>query len=141
MSYLSYIALTSGDGGGTPVPSDSAKNIDNLYIAGEDIAAFKFVAMGADGKIYMADINDESVQGRIIGITTAAVTAAGQGTVRQFGPITNAAWSFALDAPVHLGTDGNPTQADPPAGTFYAKVGYPLAATKLMIDIDQSVDI
>lgn len=140
MSYLSYIALTSG-GGGAPAPSDAAKVIDNIYAAGANIAAYKFVALGLDGKIYPADIYDESAQGRIIGVTTAAVEAAGQGTVRQFGPITNAAWNFDLSTPIHLGENSEPVQTDPPAGTFYAKLGYALGSTKMMVDIDQTIDI
>ncbi len=146
MSYFFYIPPSGGGGGGggggIPTPATTAKSIDNLFTAGENIAAFKFVVLNSAGKMIVADIYDKSVRGRIIGITTAAVAADVQGTVRQFGPISNPAWTLDLVAgDILLGENGDPLQGEPPVGTFIYKLGVSLGVTTFMVDIDHTIDI
>lgn len=95
----------------------------------------RMVILNAAGQVEYADalIPEHAMQ--VLGMTTGAAIAGGQVTVQQSGEITEPSWSWTMNQPVFLGTNGQLTQVIPalPTAAFSLVVGFPLAATRLLI--------
>lgn len=73
-----------------------------------------------------------------VGVTTGAAAPGDPLTAQTFGPLKHNGWAWDLDLDVFLALDGLLTQ-QPDASLAVLRIGYPIAADTLFIDIDQPI--
>lgn len=108
--------------------------------AGVSLGGHRAVVPDAVGGVVYADSSTLAHRDKVLGITTGAASAGADATVQTYGELTEPSWNWALDDPVFLGLTGLLTQT-PPSSGFVQRVGFPTAATKLFIDIDDSITL
>lgn len=104
------------------------------------LGGHRAVVPDAVGGVIYADSSTLTHRDKVLGITTGAVSAGASATIRTYGELTEPSWAWTLDEPVFLGLTGLLTQT-PPSSGFVQRVGFPTAATKLFIDIDDAVTL
>lgn len=123
--------------GGQGPAGVSGAGIFSLYPAGENIAAFRMVAL-IDDELVLANQADESHAYAIAGITLTAATTGQSPSVQRSGMVVNPAWSWTPGEPIYLGSNGQLTQ-DGTAITsgFLLPLGWAAEATRLWLEIGQ----
>ena len=112
---LNSVEVTAGAGGVTA--------FDTVYVS----------ALGAAPTVLKAS-NAALASCYVLGIMMQTVAEAAKGACRIAGPVRNASWAWTGVGPLYLGTSGSLTQTAPsPSGGARVIVGYPLAATSLVI--------
>lgn len=106
--------------------------------AGIALGGHRMVVVNAAEKAIYADNTNMDHLNSVIGMTIGAVDADAVATVSQWGPIEMTGWSWILDKPVFLSTNGQVTQTIPSTG-FILIIGFPMSATKLDIRIQQPI--
>ncbi len=76
----------------------------------------------------------------VIGITTGATSIGGTAALRVSGEVTEVSWTWDVSKPVYLGSAGLLTQTVPTSGVI-VEIGKPTAATKLLIEIQQPIQL
>lgn len=109
------------------------------YEAGEALGGHRAVYRAADGLLYYASQDAPQNAHLTLGLTTGSASLGAAATVRTRGPITEAAWSWALNNPVWLGLNGQITQTPPTSGA-YQILGWPLSATTLFVDVQSHIE-
>lgn len=76
----------------------------------------------------------------VIGITTSATAIGETAALRVSGEVTEVSWNWDVSKPVYLGLTGLLTQTVPTTGVI-VEIGKPTAATKLLIEIQQPIQL
>jgi hypothetical protein len=122
---------------GVPGAAGTDANATFEAISGEAINALRVVKIAA-GQAYRADAADPNDAQLLVGISITATSAAGQAlTVRNDGPLSDAAWNWAQGV-VYCGANGVLTQTPPSTG-FVCEVGRVLAPDTILIDIQTPI--
>jgi hypothetical protein len=74
---------------------------------------------------------------KIIGMTTQAAIN-GEIGIQTAGELEEPSWSWILDIPIWLSTDGLLSQTPPSTG-FCLIIGFPITATKMFINIREPI--
>lgn len=127
-----WIAPTSGSGG--------ASNEQVAYVAAETLSGHVAVALDDDGELIKADNTETSHMGRVIGVTTQAISIGATGYVQTYGSLTEPTWTWTMGSPVYLSAVGALTQTPPSTG-FSLKIGIPEDATTLFIRIGEPIQL
>lgn len=123
---------TVGPQGPKGDPGDSSQ----AHEAGENLSGHRAIRVAA-GLAYYCDGTDASHTGRCIGITTGAVLAGADATVKTVGLMTEPSWTWT-EGPVFVGASGQLTQSL--AGlSFIQQVGMAVSATS--IDVNPQLPI
>lgn len=93
------------------------------------------------GDIVYADASILSHRGKLVGLTLSAASAGVTLDIRGDGEITEPSWSWTVDQPVYLGTNGLLTQTVPvkPSSEFLQRVGFAVAATRIFLLIEPPI--
>lgn len=106
------------------------------YTAGEALGGHRGVLVDT-GVAYYADSSVVADIGKLVGITTGAVSMGADAVVLTSGEITEPSWTW-VPGPVYLGLTGLLTQT-PPATGFIQVVGIAMTATVLLVRIQDPV--
>jgi len=102
--------------------------------AGEALGGHRVVVLNADAEaVYASNAVPEHLH-KVLGLTTGAAVLGAVATVQTGGEMIEPTWSWALDAPIFLGTNGLLTQVEPTTG-FSLVVAFPVTATKIFIKL------
>lgn len=96
------------------------------------------VAVGENGADY-ASASDVSHFGRLIGITSGAVSSGAEATITSIGPVDEPSWTWTPGGDVYLGDSGLLTQTVPLAAAFLQRVGFALTATRLWVELSEPI--
>ena len=111
------------------------------YIAGNNISGHKCVMLGPDEKAIYASCSDISCSRKVIGITQNAAISNDLLVVRKYGVMSEPTWNWDTSKPIYLGIDGNLTQTQElwPISQFTIILGYPISATKMLVNISPPI--
>ena len=104
------------------------------YPAGVALGGHRMVVLNDTGHAIYADKDMPAHAGKVLGMTTGAVALGDLTTIQTGGEITEPSWTWTLDTPVWLGSNGLLAQAMPTTG-FSLIIGFPITATKLFINL------
>lgn len=99
-------------------------------IAGMPLGGHRAIVFNTDGTFIYADQSIPDHAERVLGITTGAAEAGAEVTIQTGGELTEPSWTWVLDQPIYLGTNGLLTQAVPTTG-FIQQLAIPLSATSI----------
>lgn len=109
------------------------------YEAATALLQYRAVVINSSGKAIYADNTINAHGTKVLGITLEAAAAPGDAVnIRNYGQVENALWSWVLDTPIYLDTDGQLTQTAPTSG-FRLQVAFPISPIRIFIDINDPV--
>ena len=114
---------------GATGPSGSANQ--TTYTAQTALSGHKTVFLNSSGFVEYADCNTITHAGRVIGITLNGGTSL---TVQNAGTHTEPTWTWDVNLPIFLGTNGSLSQT-PPSSGFVQYLGFPTDSTTMYIEI------
>lgn len=100
---------------------------------GEAVSALRAITVQSDGLAYLA--NPDANAFRCLGVSLTAVASGDSVEIQSRGLLADAFFNFDMDKPVFIGSNGVLTQVVPSTG-FLFKVGVPIAANTLNIDLE-----
>lgn len=103
--------------------------LDVTIIAQEVVNAYR--AVGYDGYFTQPDIDSLSAYA---GVTRMATVIGDPIDVVRSGLMTEPAWTWTVNAPVFITTDGVLTQTQPTPGNPVRRIGWAISATELNLD-------
>jgi hypothetical protein len=119
-------------------PGTGGTSSDLSIVAAIALGGHRIVVPDSNGKAIYADNTISSHANKVLGMTTGAIVEGGTATVKTEGEITESSWSWTLDTPIWLSTNGLMTQTPPTTG-FSLIIGFPISATKLFIDLREPI--
>lgn len=131
-----YTIETSPPGGAKGEPGVAGGTVLE-YPAGHVMSGHRIVVLEAGEAVY-ADHTVPAHANKILGMTTGAVIEHETTTIQTGGELTEPSWTWTLDVPIWLSTNGLLTQTAPTTG-FSLIVGFPITATKIFIDIREPI--
>ena len=108
------------------------------YPAASAIGGHRVVVLNADEEVEYADNTTAAHANKVIGLTTGAAIEGADVIIQSYGEMSEVSWSWTLDVPVWLGTNGLMTQTPPTSG-FSLIIGFPVSATKLFVDLREPI--
>lgn len=114
--------------------------------AGSIIAKIAAIALGGN-RVVVLDVNEAAIYAdntnlthadKILGITTSAASLGASVTIQTYGEMTEPSFNWTLDTQVFVSVNGLMTQTPPVTG-FKRSIGFPIAATKLFINLQEPV--
>ena len=129
--------IFTGKNGRQGEPGTSTDDAILSYEAGQILSGHRAVILD-DDKVYYADCTTPSHAKRVLGITTGAAMIGAMANIQVNGELTEPSWSWDLDVPVWLSTNGLLSQA-PPSSGFSLIVGFPVSETKLLVRISEPI--
>jgi hypothetical protein len=122
----------------TPAAHDHER-FKTIITTGQVISALKVITLDTStGKGIYADRNTPAHANRILGVSYTSGDEDENIIVITSGEITDSSWSWDTSKPVFLGNDGTLTQTAPTTG-FRVIIGFPVSATTLNIQIQESI--
>jgi hypothetical protein len=109
--------------------------------AGQAIGGHRVVVFDELGKLVYASNADLDHLHRVAGITTAAAETGQPAYAVRSGEVIEPSWSWNMNAPIYLASNGQLTQNPPtaPAAAFSVVVGFPTSATSLFVTIREPI--
>lgn len=120
---------------GTAGPPGPAGAAVYTAVATSTISGHKLVVLDNAGSPQYASNLDPSHMGKVLGLTLNGANPGNTVTVQRVGDIVEPTWVWVLGQPVYLGLAGALTQIVPTAPAFLQVIGFPIAATKLFVDL------
>lgn len=120
---------------GVPGPAGGATLV---RVGASPISGHSAVAVNADGELIYADCTDAAHLGAVLGVVANAYAAGDDAVVQTAFPLQHSGWAWA-PAPVYLGQGGQLTQTLPAGALFVQVVGYALAPTVVLIDLQPPI--
>jgi len=108
------------------------------YTAGVNLSGHRMVVLDDSALVIYADITVAAHVSKVVGMTTGAAMAGADATIQTGGELIEPSWSWTLNIPIWLSTDGLLTQVAPVSG-FSLIVGFPITATKIFISIREPI--
>lgn len=127
------LTVVSGGSQGPPGIPGSAFTYE-VAVAGTTLGGHRMVTTNASGKLIYADSSISGHANKVMGMITNATTLDELVNVYTTGTITEMSWSWNIDEPLYLSTNGQLTQTPPTTG-FLLIVGFPVTSTKIFIDL------
>lgn len=101
------------------------------------VSGHRMVVLNEDQEVIYADNTIVAHANKILGMTIGAATV-GNVFIQSGGELTEPSWSWTLDVPIWLSTNGLLTQTVPVSG-FSLIIGFPVTATKIFINIREPI--
>lgn len=133
------VVVSGGQGpaGGQGIPGPAGGSALQRA-AGEELSAL-LVVYEENSKVYRLLPDDDEHIFQALGLTMTAAGIDDEINVQRSGPIDDSGWSWT-PGPVWLGSSGNLTQT-PPVGGNDLMVGVALSATRILLDLQQPIDL
>jgi hypothetical protein len=111
-------------------------------VAGAALSGHRIVRLNVSGEAIYASNATAADAGMTVGLTTAAASLGANIVIQTYGEITEPTWNWTADLPIYLGADGALTQTPPASPALFSHiVGFPLAPTKMFIDLQAPIFI
>lgn len=107
-------------------------------IAGAILSGHRMVVLDAVGKAVYADNTAMTHVNKVLGMTVGSAVADAAIDILRWGELEEPSWTWTLDQPVFLSTNGLLTQTPPSTG-FSQIIGFPVSATKLYISLREPI--
>lgn len=107
-------------------------------VAGETLSALR-VVYEIDGEVFLLDSTDDVHIDQLLGLTITSGNASENVNVQLVGAVDDASWSWTPGR-VYLGANGFLTQTPPDAG-YLVLVGYAVSATRLILNIQDNIEL
>lgn len=107
-------------------------------VAAVAIGGHRVVVLDSNEKAIYADNTIASHVYKVLGVTTGAAAQDAAATIQTFGELEEVSFNWTLNQEVYLTTNGQMTQTAPATG-FSRVIGFPMAPTKLFIDLSTPV--
>lgn len=108
------------------------------YAAGINLSGHRMVVLNDSAEAVYADNTVTTHANKVIGMTIGAAMAGADATIQSGGELAEPSWSWTLNVPIWLSSNGLLTQVVPVSG-FSLIVGFPITATKMFIDIREPI--
>ena len=108
------------------------------YVTSIPIGGHRAVTLNAAKELIYADNTNPAHLGKILGISESAADAGSLLTVCSFGELIESSWTWTLDGPIYLTTNGQLTQTAPTTG-FLCAVGFPISSTAIFVGVQPSI--
>lgn len=128
--------VRAGGGMGMQGPKGDAAEPTITRNAAAAIGGHRVVHANDAGEFALSDA--ASLVRMPVGVTIGAAAAGAPLTAQTFGPLTHNGWAWDLDQYVFLASNGLLTQV-PNDELAVLRIGYPIKADTLFIDIDQPI--
>jgi len=125
---LTTLTVGQGPAGAQGASGDLLERIVSTAIGGHRVV----VSIG--GEIFYADATNDAHRGHVLGLTLNAASAGGTVQIRSSGEVLEPSWTWTVDDPVYLGTNGVMTQTPPTAPSWLQIVGFATATNRLFLD-------
>jgi hypothetical protein len=116
--------------------------LSNLFffvrVAEVNLGGHRAVVSNQDGSVNYADNTNLDHLGKVLGITTSAVTAGNEVKIIRGGLINFDGWSWDVDLPVYLATNGLLTQ-NPASSGFSQILGFAESPTGLFVNLREPI--
>lgn len=113
--------------------------LDELYVAGETVEAYKMGYISESGKVFIAGSNIPESRCLVRGMIVDSGNTGTQVRVRPFGTISNSNWTWGTNGNVYLQTNGNVGIVPPStSGEYIQQVAIIKSSMVLLLDIDQT---
>lgn len=123
----------------TTVFNTGAPGSDHLTkTAGVALGGHRMVTLDAVGEAIYADSSILAHAHKVLGMTTGAAILGAPIDILRMGEFSEPSWSWILDEPLFLGTDGLLTQT-PPVSGFSLIVAFPISATMVYVDLREPI--
>lgn len=109
--------------------SSATGTLDVTITAAEALNAYR--AVGYDGYLTDPDVDGLS---NYAGVTRMAVPIGDPVNVVRSGLVTEGGWTWTVNQPIFIGTNGALTQTVPSAGNPVRRIGWAISATKINFD-------
>lgn len=110
------------------------------FTAGEVLDEFKFVYLGSDNKVRLANANNVQCADAIVGVTTVRAEAEQKVQVLMEGCATNEQWNFDnFPETLFVGLNGDTIKNPNPEYKFIQQVGLILDNKTINIEIEESI--
>lgn len=110
------------------------------FTAGEIISALKLVYVSVDGKAYIADSEDTFDKSLVVGVAVNAAPLNSPVSVILSGILQDNSWSWAANELLFLNSLGTITNVPPIIG-YRTKVGKALTANKILVEIEEPIEL
>lgn len=128
--------LSSGSQGPQGIPGNSITY--EVSVAGGTMSGHRMVTVNESGKLIYADNTIASHANKVLGMITSAVVLDDIVNVYTTKTVTEMSWSWNIDEPLYLSTNGTITQVPPTTG-FLLIVGFAVTSTKIFLDIGSPI--
>jgi hypothetical protein len=105
-----------------------------MMMSGSIMSGHRMVTVNTNGKLIYADSTVPSHASRVIGIIISSVVVDELTQVYITGSVEEPSWTWDINEPIYLSTNGQLTQTPPLTG-FLLIVGFPITSTKIFIDL------
>lgn len=116
--------------------------LSNLFffvrVAEDDLGGHRAVVSNEDGTVNYADNTNLDHLGKVLGVTTSAITAGNEVKIVRGGLINFEGWSWDVDLPVYLATNGLLTQ-NPASSGFSQIIGFAESPTGLFVNLREPI--
>lgn len=102
------------------------------------IGGHRAVTQDNAGNLIYADSGFPLYAGRVLGITTQAVTAGDFCSVQTVGVMTEPSWNWAVDMPIYLAPNGQISQTAPLTG-FVLRLGIAIHPQSVFVSVAEPV--
>lgn len=109
------------------------------YLAGGVVQGHKAVAVGADGRVTLANPFSAPALGSVVGVSMNAALADEDVAVRTGDVVEHPGWSWVPDAPVFVGAAGALVQTEPVGAAWLQVVGWARSATRLLVRLQPPI--
>ena len=131
------VEISNVGGGGS-----AGSNLDEGYVAGEDIEAFKVVYITQSGKAFKAGYDISESRNLVRGISLGAALSGDAIKIRVFGVVVNPAWSWGTSGALYLQQNGSigvvPASAP---GAYIQKIAIIKSSMVILIEIEDTIGI
>jgi len=107
------------------------------YPVAYPVSGHRMVVLNVAEQVIYADCTVITHANKVLGMTTQAAVV-GDVAVQRGGVLIEPTWSWILDTPIWLSTNGLMSQV-PPVSGFSLIIGFPLDATSMFIDIREPI--
>lgn len=106
--------------------------------AGAALGGHRIVTTNASGHYVHASNATPAHAGRVVGMTTGAVSSGATATVQTAGAITESGWTWTPGSLIWVTTDGQ-LSSTPPATGWVQAIGYAQTATTIFLQLSQAI--
>ncbi len=137
--FTGTLDFVGGRTNGT-TPSDSAAKLIDEYIAAETISALQAVKLVDENSCELADSELTFDEGKVVGLALNAGTVGTTIRVQTFGIVEDASFTFPLNEPLFLKTNGTISNIPNTSG-FNVQIGHSLGNGAIFVQIREPIEL